>query len=227
MLRDLMPLLEAHYGTPGTEAPGGPLEMILWENVAYLVNDERRRRTFESFKHQIGTNPDQIAAASFTQLQKAIQDGGIILDKRVEKLSKIGKLVMEEFGGDLNSVLSLPVIQAKKALQLFPGIGEPVAEKILLFCRKLPCLAVDSNGLRALLRLGFGSEQKYYRATYRSVQEAVKSEIVDDFDWLIRAHHLLRIHGQQICKQNAPRCKDCPVRLLCPYPTHSNMQGRV
>lgn len=216
-LSEILKRLEQQYGKAAAPPLTGPLEMILWENIAYLVNDARRKSTFESFKKEIGTAPHQIVEASFGNLKKALQDGGIILDQRVKKLSSIGKIVMTDFGGDLNQVLDFPTDKAKKALQLFPGVGEPVAEKILLFCRRLPVLALESNGLRSLLRLGFGSEQKNYRATYRSVQEAVKPDLVHDYEWLIRAHQMLRIHGQELCKRNKPRCKECPLMTMCAY----------
>jgi endonuclease-3 len=216
-LNEILQRLENQYGKPAASPVSGPLEMILWENIAYLVNDARRKSTFESFKKEIGTAPKQILNAPLANLKKALRDGGIILDQRVNKLSSIGKIVMEEFGGDLNQVLDFPTDKAKKALQLFPGVGEPVAEKILLFCRRLPVLALESNGLRSLLRLGFGREQKNYRATYRSVQEAVKPELIDDYEWLIRAHQLLRIHGQELCKRTKPRCPHCPLMTICAY----------
>ncbi len=216
-LNEILERLEKHYGKPGLFPVSGPLEMILWENIAYLVNDARRKSTFEAFKKQIGVSAQQVFAASAKNLKQALSDGGIILDQRVKKLSMIGKILMEDFGGDLNQVLDFPTDKAKKALQLFPGVGEPVAEKILLFCRRLPVLALESNGLRALLRLGFGTEQKNYRATYRSVQEAVQPELIHDYEWLIRAHQLLRIHGQELCKRNKPRCQICPLLIVCKY----------
>jgi endonuclease III len=218
-LNEILARLEQHYGKPAAPPVSGPLEMILWENIAYLVNDARRKSTFESFKKQIGTAPQQMLNAPLGNLKKALHDGGIILDQRVKKLSLIGKIVMEEFGGDLNQVLDFPTDTAKKALQLFPGVGEPVAEKILLFSRRLPVLALESNGLRSLLRLGFGKEYKTYRATYRSVQGSVKSEVIDDYEWLIRAHQILRIHGQELCKRNKPRCPECPLMTICAYAT--------
>jgi endonuclease III len=216
-LSEILKRLEQHYGKAAAPPASGPLEMILWENTAYLVNDARRKSTFESFKKEIGIAPQQILEASFGNLKKALQDGGIILDQRVKKFSSIGKIVMADFGGDLNQVLDFPTDKAKKALQLFPGVGEPVAEKILLFCHRLPVLALESNGLRSLLRLGFGSEQKNFRATYHSVQEAVKPELVHNYEWLISAHQMLRIHGQELCKRNKPRCKQCPLMTMCVY----------
>jgi hypothetical protein len=48
MLQEILDALEAQYGKPGTASVGGPLEMILWENVAYLVKDEIRKQTYEN-----------------------------------------------------------------------------------------------------------------------------------------------------------------------------------
>jgi endonuclease III len=113
--------------------------------------------------------------------------------------------------------LTRPLAQAKKALKKFSGIGDPGAEKILLFSRTHLILALDSNGLRVLLRLGYGEERKSYSSTYRSAQEAVEGELKKDFDWLIAAHQLLRRHGQELCKTARPLCSRCPVKSSCRY----------
>jgi endonuclease III len=78
-------------------------------------------------------------------------------------------------------------------------------------------LALESNGLRVLLRLGYGEEQKDYAASYRSVRTAVEAVAGTDVDQLVRAHHLLRRHGQELCKNKAPRCKECPLAGGCAY----------
>ncbi len=107
--------------------------------------------------------------------------------------------------------------KAKKALKKFPSIGDPGAEKILLFTRSHPVMALDSNGLRVLCRVGFAEEQKNYPATYRLVQNAIREQLPQDYDSLIRAHQLLRQHGQELCKRSKPRCAECPVRTECAY----------
>src|SRR5437016_14633159 len=115
---------------------------------------------------------------------------------------------MNEFDGDLNPALKLPLPKAKQALRKFPSIGEPSAETILLFTRSYPLLGLESNGLRVLLRLGFGEEKKNYSAAYRSVQEAIREQLDEDYGWLIDAHFLLRQHGKELCKTNRPMCKN-------------------
>src|SRR2546421_4321314 len=209
--------LSRFYGKPQPPITTDPFELILFESVAYLVTDERRAEAFELLCKTVGTKPHQILAASNNSLLKAAELGGMQPEKRAARLREIALIAMNEFGGDLSEALQLPLPKAKKALQKFPSIGEPSAEKILLFTRAYPVLGLDSNGLRVLLRLGFGEEKKNYTASYRSVQEAIKDELTDDYDWLIDAHLLLRQHGKELCKTNRPLCEECPVKKSCAY----------
>lgn len=134
-----------------------------------------------------------------------------------EKLLTIAKIAHEEFQSDLGSVLRKPLPQARKALKRFPSIGDPGADKILLFTRSYPVMALDSNGVRVLCRVGFAEEQKNYSATYRLVQDAIRGQLPKDYDSLIRAHQLLRQHGQELSKRSKPRCSECPIRDACNY----------
>jgi endonuclease III len=134
-----------------------------------------------------------------------------------QPLRTCAQIALEQFDGDLRAVLKLPAAQARKALRKFPGIGDPGAEKILLFCHVQPVLALESNGVRALVRLGVGEEAKNYATTYRLVQKAIEPELRRDFDWLIKAHQVLRRHGQELCKRTKPLCRRCPLAAGCGF----------
>jgi endonuclease III len=222
-LRRVIDALEALYGRQKSPAVTDPLEQVLWENVAYLASDERRAQAWKRFKTEVGTKPAQILKAARSKLAD-IGKAGIVPAITADKLRKIAEIAVEEFDGDLKPVLKLPLAQAKKALRKFPSIGEPGAEKILVFAGSHPVLALDSNGLRVLLRLGFGQQDKNYTKSYRSAQEAVAPGLPLDTAWLTRAHQLLRRHGQELCKTNHPRCDACPLRKACPYT--SSRQGK-
>lgn len=215
-LPQVIELLERFHGKPKKPKFGGPLEMILWENVIYLADDERRKSAFEALRQRIGLTAAEILRVSPKALF-AITQLGILPENQVEKLRRIAQIVRDEFKGDLDQVLKLPIAEAKRALKKFPAIGEPGAEKILMFCGAHPVLALESNGLRVLLRLGFGKDQKSYAASYRSVQEAVAGEIKKGCSWLIRAHQLLRTHGQEICRRSKPICDKCPLTDACRF----------
>ena len=208
--------LQHHYGLPAPPPSTDPLELIIWENIGYLASDERRAGAFAALKRSIGTRPEQILAAKHSALA-AIGKAGILPDVSGEKLVAIAKIAYEEFDSDLRSVLKKPLSQAKKALKKFPSIGDPGAEKILLLTGSYPVMALDSNGLRVLCRVGFAEEQKNYSATYRLVQDAIREQLPAGCDSLIRAHQLLRQHGPELCKRSKPLCAECPVKDACNY----------
>lgn len=223
-LRQIVERLEAHHGQQKAPKLAGPWEMVLWENVAYLADDDRRQQAFQTLKKRVGARPQEIHSASDEALLEVTRHG-IMPERFSEKLRDCAKIVLEEFNGDLRPVLKLPFAKSKKALQKFPGIGEPGAEKILLFTQTYPLLALESNGLRVLLRLGFGEEKKSYSTTYRLVQEAVKEELDEDYAWLIQAHLLLRLHGQELCRRSEPGCDNCPIARDCEYYHRSKLKN--
>jgi endonuclease-3 len=122
--------LELHYGTPASPQLAGPFEMILWEIVAYLADDARRAAAFEALRTRVGLTPKKILAAQKKQLSEITRMGGsIAFEDRAERLQAAAQLTLDEFDGDLDSVLKLPAPKAKKLLMEFPMIGEPGAEK--------------------------------------------------------------------------------------------------
>ena len=146
---------------------------MLLENVAYLATPERRRIAFEELRRTVGTRPAKILAASKKALE-AVTAGGILKSTFAEKLRECARIVTERFGGDLGAAVDAPLPQAKKALRAFPGIGEPGAEKILLFSGRQALLAPESNGLRVMARLGVIREDKSYARTYAAARLAAE-----------------------------------------------------
>jgi endonuclease-3 len=207
--------LEKLYGKPTKPIPKTPLDWILWENVAYLVDDERRELAFRALEKKVGLTAEKIAAASSKALYEVTQLGGMHPEQRVDRLKGIAELALEHGGGGLESVLELDAAAARKVLKKFPSIGDPGAEKILMFSGALDVLALESNGLRVLTRLGFGEEKKSYAATHKSAQATLATQVKRDTAWLARAHQLLRTHGQALCKRTSPDCDACPLAACC------------
>ena len=217
-LARIVSALRRNYG----DAKGPPaktaFELVLWEKVAYLATDERRAKAFKILRRRIGLTPNAILRAEPELLREIFAEGGkVAVNDRVKHTQDAAALVMDEYEGSLDTVLSLPIAAAKKALQRIYGIGDPGAERILLLTRSHQLLPLDSNGARTLLRIGYGTDDRNYSRMYRSVRDSAAAEVVRDYDWLIDAHLLLQRHGREICKTSSPRCEICVVRNECAY----------
>ena len=204
------------YGEPQPPAVTEPFAMVLWENVAYLANDAKRTEACAELQRKVGLAPRDIRKAKDSVLL-AIAGRGIVPASTVEKLRRAAEIALTSFDDDVSAILEKPIATAKKDLRKFPAIGEPAAEKILLFNHRSPFLALDSNGLRVLVRLGYAPEHRNYATTYKGMQRAVAPQLPDDCDALIRAHQLLRQHGQELCKRTSPHCERCPLRPNCAW----------
>lgn len=194
--------------------------MILWEQVAYLVPDQRRRLAYSTLRAEIGLEPPAILRASDTELEGITRIGGSIAARsRASRIRESAALVVGEWGGDLRAALRLPLPQARRALAQFPMIGAPGADRILVIGKRARLLPLDSNGLRVLVLVGLVSEAKSYGTTYRRAQETLASSLPNDHNWLFSAYALLRLDGQELCRRAAPICSRCPLRLQCPSST--------
>ena len=201
-LATVVKALEKLYGTPRLRVTD-PFEMILLENASYLVDDARRAETLERLRSAVGLTPEAILKHSRDEIAAVIAGGGMKPEMRAEKVLDCARLAVKSG-------------VTEKTLRKFPSIGEPYADRILLFNGKKVTLAPDSNALRVLLRLGYGQESKSYSTTYRSAMTAAAGEL-RDVTFAQGAHVLLRRHGQEVCKRSAPRCDVCPVRAECAW----------
>jgi endonuclease III len=74
---------------------------------------------------------------------------------RAAKVIKAARIAAKINLGEIDRAIAANPKKAKTLLKQFPGVGDPLADKILLFSGAHPCLGPDSNALRVLIRLGF------------------------------------------------------------------------
>jgi len=215
-LKSVVSELDLRYPTPAILT--SPFQLIVWENIGYLIDDQCRQLLFDQFAATIGLDPRLIAAASDGSLLEIAKRGGMRPETRVERWRAIARITLDDCGSDLDRALgAMSLGKARTLLKRFPVIGDPGADKILLFAGLATRPALESNGLRALARLGVFAEQGAYAASYRAGIEALGKAGGSDRGWLIKAFLLLRAHGQSLCRRSEPNCLVCPLDGICAH----------
>lgn len=227
-LDEVLESLEQLYGPQKFPGPTDPYEMILYVNSGYPATDASCAKGFDALKREVGLKPEKILSAPKAKLAKLLRLGGIVPELRAGRLKEVARGVKEEFGGNLAAVLKKCLQEekkqpgkgiraAKKMLQKFPVIGEPGAEKILLFSELAPVAAAPSAFVEVPVRLWFGQPGKNYAADYRRAQEVLSAGLPETFPARQRAYLLFKKHGQEICKRSKPKCEICPLTGNCTY----------
>src|SRR5215471_18492448 len=216
-LTDILNQLESHYSKQEPCWPTDPYLFLVWWHCGYPASDTACNKGWESLNKTIGVELQQLLSATPAKLAAALKPGGMVPELRAMRLKEIAARVKDEFAGDLRSALVGPLAQVRKILKSFPSIGDPGADRILLFGGIAPVAAVASNCPYVLVRILSGQEGKNYGATYREAQQAIEAEVPAKFDARIRAYLLLKRHGQDCCKATNPKCPECPVRTDCAF----------
>jgi endonuclease III len=222
-LKDVVAELAGLY-PPGPQLTDA-LAILVWEAVGYLIDDEVRQSLFDELQGRIGLSAAAIAAAPDAALLAITRRGGMHPDKRAARLQETARIVLETCAGDLGAALAgMAPSQARRLMKSFPGVGDPGADRILLFGGYETVPAVDSNGLRALVRMGFCMERSSgYGATYRDAVGVLAAQGEPDRAWLMQAYQVLRDHGRVLCKRTRPQCMACPLDEGCAHSVTSQL----
>jgi endonuclease III len=159
--------------------------MILLENASYLVDDARREETFERLRAAVGLTPEAILKHSREEIALIIAGGGMKPEMRAGKLLDCARLAVKAG-------------VTEKTLRKFPSIGEPYADRILLFAGIARIAAVPSNGTQVLVRIIDGKESKTYNVNYRKAQQAIAAEVPETLDARTRAFGLLASQSRNL-----------------------------
>jgi endonuclease-3 len=144
----------------------------------------------------------RLAQAGQAELEEMIRSTGFYRNK-AKSLLGMARALVERFSGQVPETI--------EELVTIPGVGRKTANVLLGACFGQPAIVVDTHLQRVTARLGLALERdpdKVEAELRALVPEASQSR----FTWVIGEH------GRQVCAARKPRCPECPVRRLCPYP---------
>ena len=178
-----------------------PLELLIALILAAQARDDRVNVVTAVLFKKYRTAADWAAARAPT-LQKEIRQITFFRSK-TRSIQGACRMLAEKFGGIVPDNID--------ALLTLPGVGRKTANVLLGNAFGRMTIGVDRHVARVSGRLGLTAQ------TDPDLIEDDLMKVVPERD-RVRFCHLLQHHGRRICVAKIPKCPECPINALCPYP---------
>ena len=186
-----------------------PFKTLIATVISQNTADRNTARAFENLSNRFQIAPEVLAKAETSQIEQCLKVAGLYRNK-ARNIKQISAIILNQFHGSLESILSLPLEEARKMLLQLPGVGPKTADVVLLFSAEKPTIPVDTHVYRVSKRLGLAPEGGGYEDVRACLQRLYSPK---DY---ASVHVLLILHGRKYCKARKPLCKDCPINESCP-----------
>jgi endonuclease-3 len=181
-------------------------ELLVATILSAQCTDERVNQVTDPLFQELNT-PRDFAEASLEEIEARFRPTGFFRNK-AKSIQGMARQLMQQHGGNVPHRL--------EDLVNLPGVGRKTANVVLGAAFGIPGIVVDTHVKRVSLRMEL-TRQKDPEKIERELMEIIPRREWSDFS--------LRMifFGRQTCQARKPRCPECPVRSICPYPhkTHS------
>lgn len=178
-----------------------PLELLVALILAAQARDDLVNQVTAELFSGYRTAADY-AETPLPKLQTDIRRINFYRNK-ARSIQKCCTEIVERFDGEVPENLA--------DLLTLPGVGRKTANILLGNAFGKQAIGVDTHVLRLSQRLGLT------RNTNPDKIEADLMPLVPE-QKRVRFCHLLQYHGRRICLAKKPRCPECVITDLCPYP---------
>jgi endonuclease-3 related protein len=181
-----------------------------WSNVERAIAHLKAARVLE---------PRKLFALSEAKLAALIRPAGYF-NVKARRLRAFLRVLVEEFGGDLERLLAGETATVRERLLAIHGVGPETADSMLLYAGGHHRFVIDAYTKRIFQRHGWSGAE----AGYEDLQHLCESALDEKprrerLDYWQDFHAQLVIVGKDFCRTRQPRCAKCPLNPLLPAKT--------
>lgn len=178
-----------------------PVQLMVSTILAAQCTDERVNIVTKSLFKQYKSTKD-FANAPEGELEEAIRTCGFYRQKS-RSIREACRDIVEKHGGRIPNIM--------EELVKLRGVGRKTANVLMAECFEPVGVIVDTHCKRLSNRLGFTKNTDPAKIE----QDIMK--LLPQQHWRMYSHCLV-FHGRAVCVARSPRCSQCVVRDLCPFP---------
>ncbi len=179
-----------------------PFELLIALILAAQCRDERVNEVTGSLLFKKYRGPAAYVRVSSAELERDIHSTGFYRSKAAS-IQRCCQELIERFDGTVPPTL--------EELLSLPGVGRKTANIVRGNAFGQNAIGVDTHVMRLAQRLGF---------TSHSDPDKIEGDLTKVVAERQQAHfcHLIQAHGRRVCVARQPRCSECVIADLCPYP---------
>ena len=209
-LRAIHRRLVKRFGELVPPRAADPLDELVLTVLSQHTSDLNAERAFADLQRVFPGGWQEVVDASTVEVADAIRSGGLA-NSKAPRIQAILREVRDREGSfDLSSLRAMSDDDAREYLIGLPGIGPKTAAVVLSFALGRDAMPVDTHVHRVTKRLGLIPPKATAERADRILHELVP-------DGMRTPLHVAFIRlGREICKAPTPRCRQCPLKDLCP-----------
>jgi endonuclease-3 related protein len=178
---------------------------ILTQSTAW-TNVERALANLEGAG---ALNVQGLLRLSEEELARLVRPSGYYKAK-ARKLRAFAGMLEEDFGGSLERLFALPLVELRARLLATHGIGPETADDIILYAAHRPSFVVDVYTRRIFSCLGLRPAGDSYDAWQTMLTSALPRDVS-----LYKEYHALLVRHAKVSCRKAPLCEGCCLLALC------------
>lgn len=199
-----------HFGPRYWWPADTPFEMIVGAILTQNVSWRSAAAAIDNIKDAGLLSLEGLLSCSREELAALVRPARYH-NQKAGKLQSFCRMVMEEFGGDLEAFLGQEMDDLRQRLLAINGIGPETADAIILYAAEKPIFVIDAYTGRIFSRLGFFPE----KAKYEEMQRFFMAHLPSDVPLYNEYHALIDALGHHTCLKGKPRCGECPLEYRC------------
>ncbi len=195
-------------------------ERLVSTILSQNTSREATIKGFENLRKKFDITPEVIAKAKVEEIKECIRPSGLY-NTKAPRIREVARIILEEYGGDLNRLARLDLDTARERLLRIPGVGFKTADVFLSLVYEKGSFAVDTH----ISRIAKRWKMVRGNAGYEEIRSAFEALIARGKRR--RAHLALIEFGREICKARGPQCEICPAYAECEWEGKDKSEGEA